>query len=167
MRFNELSAPTAQVMAPRYIDPWKAGKIRYSEAIMHSNTILPIRVHVDCKVCFCGPCNDFDDNDCLQIPCPICVCVLPSSKLDGLCMIWTLCGVPIPLPGLTCCRGYTSDDGSFMWCMWEGEGGVREHRFVLLDEEAQIINWYDKKFHDRSAAKCSLVPITKLLKVGC
>jgi hypothetical protein len=45
-----------------------------------------------------------------------------------------------------------------------GEGG--EKRLVLLDEEAQIINVYDAGGGHRSA-ECSLVPITKLLKVGC
>ena len=40
------SAPTAQVMltenARKTIDPWKPGKITYSEAVEHAHTILPI-----------------------------------------------------------------------------------------------------------------------------
>ena len=163
MGFNEISAPTVQVMAPGQIDPWKPGKIRYGEAIEQANTILP-HAHAGCKVCFCGPCNYPSCCSCwvqrsLQIPCPIFLCVLPRFNPDGLCIIPTLCGVPIPI----CCGSHTRKNGSFMSCNM-GEGG--EKRLVLLDEEAQIINVYDAGGGHRSA-ECSLVPITKLLKVGC
>ena len=107
MGFNEISAPTVQVMAPGQIDPWKPGKIRYGEAIEQANTILP-HAHAGCKVCFCGPCNYPSCCSCwvqrsLQIPCPIFLCVLPRFNPDGLCIIPTLCGVPIPI----CCGSHT------------------------------------------------------------
>ena len=169
------SAPTAQVMltenARKTIDPWKPGKITYSEAVEHAHTILPVNARAKyasgCKVCFFGPCNRRPGG---QIPCPICVCVASEGTKEqvlgpgGICPIVMLCGV-LPLLVLPLCAGYdeytrAADDS---W-VFRNEGGGEACRCVLLDKEAGIINVYNLSPYTEGVS-CSLVPITKLLKV--
>lgn len=168
------SAPTAQVMleenARKTIDPWKPGKITYSEAVEHAHTILPINARAKyaagCKVCFFGPCNRRPGG---QIPCPICVYVIPcETGVPGpgcIWPIWMLCGVPFPLFGCVVCAGSdehsTSADDTWLF---RGENGEESRRCVLLDKEAGIINVYNLSPYTEGVS-CSLVPITKLLKV--
>ena len=168
------SAPTAQVMleenARKTIDPWKPGKITYSEAVEHAHTILPINARAKyaagCKVCFFGPCNRRPGG---QIPCPICVYVIPcETGVPGpgcIWPIWMLCGVPFPLYGCIVCAGFdkncTSADDTWLF---RGEHGEESCRCVLLDKEAGIINVYNLSPYTEGVS-CSLVPITKLLKV--
>ena len=173
------SAPTAQVMLEentrKTIDPWKPGKITYSEAVEHAHTILPINARAKyaagCKVCFFGPCNRDFLRPGGQIPCPICVYVIPcETGVPGpgcIWPIWMLCGVPFPLFGCVVCAGSdehsTSADDTWLF---RGENGEESRRCVLLDKEAGIINAYDNiPGLGREAVSCSLVPITKLLKV--
>ena len=167
------SAPTAQVMltenARKTIDPWKPGKITYSEAVEHAHTILPINARAKYasgwKLCFSGP------NTCFrgQMPCPICVYVAYQGTTEqvlgpgGICSIVMLCGV-LPLCG---CAGYdeytTAADDS--WIFRDRQSGGESCRCVLLDKEAGIINVYMGYPRPEDFVSCSCVPITEILKV--
>jgi hypothetical protein len=164
--------PSVQVITRLPIDIWKPDKIRRSEAIAHANTMLPIHARhaAGCKVCFFGPCEDKPHRG--QIPCPICLYVIPCGNN---CITLTLCcfGVPVPVlwPSFACNPKHgdlqRGEGGSFIF---RGDHGDENCQWIVLDKESGISNVYCtdqncKRDDDGDVVSCSCVPITKVHKV--
>ena len=133
------------------------GKVSREEAVAYAETVLPIHGGhaAGCKVCFYGS---------RQIPCPVCICVIPCSR-DVICPILFCFGAPLP-PSVGSSGCGKTDRGPGESWIFRDDKGAESCQCAVVDKEEGIINCYHRDFNCFGSQHSSLVPITKVCQLS-